>query len=150
MWFQPSENLANSLRYAVLQAKPKKPQSAPKFPGEFVNRSLAVKVRDGPNTTTTIIWSPKSFASDATSKRHLIAHQMKHLCVFSVFHYVEWCGWKMGPHRMKSEMVVVVFGSSLNMRYWEFAHNRRLGLRATNNRGPIDLDRRPCKSWQQQ
>ena len=44
--------------------------------------------RDGPNTTTTIIFQ-KSFASDATSKRHLMAHQMKHLCVFSVFHCVE-------------------------------------------------------------
>ena len=47
-----------------------------------------VSIRDGPNTTTTIIF-PKSFASDATPKRHLMAHQMKHLCVFSVFHCVE-------------------------------------------------------------
>ena len=44
--------------------------------------------RDGPNTTTTII-SKKSFASDVTPKRHLMAHQMKNLCGFSVFHCVE-------------------------------------------------------------
>ena len=31
----------------------------------------------------------KSFASDATPKRHLMAHQMKNLCGFSVFHCVE-------------------------------------------------------------
>ena len=41
-----------------------------------------------PNTTTTIIFQT-SFASDATSKRHLTAHQMKNLYVFSVFHRVE-------------------------------------------------------------
>ena len=46
------------------------------------------KIRDGPNTTTTIIFQ-KSFASDATPKRHLMAHQMKNLCGFSVFHCVE-------------------------------------------------------------
>ena len=37
---------------------------------------------------------PKSFASDATPKRHLMAHQMKNLCGFSVFHGIEmgiWC-----------------------------------------------------------
>ena len=45
-------------------------------------------VRDGPDTTTTIIF-PKSFASDATPKRHLVAHQMTNLCGFSVFHCVE-------------------------------------------------------------
>ena len=45
-------------------------------------------IRDGPNTTTTIIFQ-KSFASDATSKRHLMAHQMKNLCVFSVHDCVE-------------------------------------------------------------
>ena len=45
-------------------------------------------IRDGPNTTTTTIFQ-KSFASDATSKRHLMAHQMKNLCVFPVFHCVE-------------------------------------------------------------
>ena len=45
-------------------------------------------IRDGPNTTTTIILQ-KSFASDATPKRHLMAHQMKNLCGFSVFHCVE-------------------------------------------------------------
>ena len=44
--------------------------------------------RDGPNTTTTIIFQ-KSFASDATPKRHLMAHQMKNLSGFSVFHCVE-------------------------------------------------------------
>ena len=44
--------------------------------------------RDGPNTTTTIIFQ-KSFASDATPKRHLMTHQMKNLCAFSVFHCVE-------------------------------------------------------------
>ena len=44
-------------------------------------------IRDGPNTTTIIF--QKSFASDAASKRHLMAHQMKNLCVFSVFHCVE-------------------------------------------------------------
>ena len=31
----------------------------------------------------------KMFASDATPKRHLMAHQMKNLCGFSVFHCVE-------------------------------------------------------------
>ena len=31
----------------------------------------------------------KSFASDATPKRHLMAHQMKNLCGFSAFHCVE-------------------------------------------------------------
>ena len=31
----------------------------------------------------------KRFASDATPKRHLMAHQMKILCCFSVFHCVE-------------------------------------------------------------
>ena len=46
------------------------------------------QVRDGPNTTTTIVFQ-KSFASDATPKRHLMAHQMKNLCGFSVFHCVE-------------------------------------------------------------
>ena len=45
-------------------------------------------MRDCPNTTTTIIFQ-KSFASDAASKRHLMAHQMKNLCVFFVFHCVE-------------------------------------------------------------
>ena len=44
--------------------------------------------RDSPNTTTTIIFQ-KSFASDATPKRRLMAHQMKNLCGFSVFHCVE-------------------------------------------------------------
>ena len=32
---------------------------------------------------------PKKFASDATPKWHLMAHQMKNLCGFSVFHCVE-------------------------------------------------------------
>ena len=32
---------------------------------------------------------PKKFASDATPKRHLMTHQMKNLCGFSVFHCVE-------------------------------------------------------------
>ena len=32
---------------------------------------------------------PKSFASDATPKRHLMARQMKNLCGLSVFHCVE-------------------------------------------------------------
>ena len=45
-------------------------------------------IRDGPTTTTTIIFQ-KSFASDATPKRHSMAHQMKNLCDFSVFHCVE-------------------------------------------------------------
>ena len=40
------------------------------------------------NTTTTIIFQ-KSFASDATPKRHLMTHRMKNLCLFSVFHCVE-------------------------------------------------------------
>ena len=44
--------------------------------------------RDGPNTTTTIIFK-KSLESDATSKRHLMAHQMKHHYVFSVFYCVK-------------------------------------------------------------
>ena len=46
------------------------------------------QTRDGPNTTATIILQ-KSFAPDATSERHVMAHQMKNLCVFSVFHCVE-------------------------------------------------------------
>ena len=46
-------------------------------------------VRDGPTTTTTNIFQ-RGFASDATPKRHfLMAHQMKDLCGFSVFHCVE-------------------------------------------------------------
>ena len=44
--------------------------------------------QDGPNTTTTIIFQ-KSFASDATPKRRLMAHQMNNLCGLSVFHCVE-------------------------------------------------------------
>ena len=44
-------------------------------------------IRDGPTTTTTMIFQ-KSFAS-ATPKWHLMAHQMKNLCGFSVFHCVE-------------------------------------------------------------
>ena len=44
--------------------------------------------RDGPNTITTTIFQ-RSFASDVASKRHLMAHQMQNLCVFSVFHCVE-------------------------------------------------------------
>ena len=63
---------------------------------DFVNfGGVGVEVRiwrlatlNGPNTTTTIIFK-KSFASDATPKRHLMAHQMKNLCGFSVFHCVE-------------------------------------------------------------
>ena len=47
-----------------------------------------LRIRDGPNTTTTIIFQ-KSFASDVTSKRHLMADQIKNRCVFSVFHCVE-------------------------------------------------------------
>ena len=46
-------------------------------------------LRDGPTTTTTIIFE-KSFASDATPKRHLMAHQMKNLFGFSVF--IVWKG----------------------------------------------------------
>ena len=42
-------------------------------------------IRDGPNNHKLLIF-PKSLASDVTSNRHLMAHQMKHLCVFSVFH----------------------------------------------------------------
>ena len=45
-------------------------------------------VRDGPITTTTIIFQ-KSFASDATPKRHLMAHQIQNLCGFSMLHCVE-------------------------------------------------------------
>ena len=45
-------------------------------------------LRDGPNTTTTMIFQ-KSIASDAASKPRLMAHQMKNLCGFSVFHCVE-------------------------------------------------------------
>ena len=45
-------------------------------------------VRDGPNTTTTIIFK-KKIASDATPKQHLMEHQMKNLFGFSVFHCVE-------------------------------------------------------------
>ena len=44
-------------------------------------------IRNGSNTTTTIIF-PKSSASDVTSSRHLMAHLMK-ICVASVFHSVE-------------------------------------------------------------
>ena len=32
---------------------------------------------------------PNSFASDVPSKLHLMVHQMKNLCVFSVFHRIE-------------------------------------------------------------
>ena len=32
---------------------------------------------------------PQKIASDVASKRHLMAHQMKHLCNFSVFHCAE-------------------------------------------------------------
>ena len=80
-------------------------------------------VRDGPTTTTTIIFQ-KSFASDATPKRHLMAHQMKNLCGFSVFHCVEGQlvrhpgvprKWKMGSREMSSKMVVVVAGPSLKI-----------------------------------
>ena len=49
---------------------------------------MAEDLRDGPTTTTTIIFQ-KRFASGATPKRHLMAHQMKNLCGFSVFHCVE-------------------------------------------------------------
>ena len=44
--------------------------------------------REGKTATTTIIFQ-KSFASDATPKRHLMAHQMRNLCGFSVFHCAE-------------------------------------------------------------
>ena len=74
---------------------------------------------DGPNATTTIIFK-KSFASDATSKWRLMAHQMRNLCVFSVFHCVEGAFGaasggtpkmkKIGPREMNSKMVVVVVG----------------------------------------
>ena len=66
----------------------------------------------------------KSFVSDATPKWRLMAHQMKNLCGFSVFHCVEGaCGassggtpkWKMGLREMNSKMVVVVVGPSLNV-----------------------------------
>ena len=76
--------------------------------------------RDGPTTTTTIIFQ-KSFASDATPKRHLMAHQMKNLCSFSVFHCVkEAIGassggtpkMKNGAPRDEQKMVVVVVGPS--------------------------------------
>ena len=66
-------------------------------------------LRDGPNTTTTILLQ-RSFASDVTSNRHLMAHQMKNLCLFSVLHCVEGAGafdassrgtqnWKWGSAR---------------------------------------------------
>ena len=66
--------------------------------------------------------SPKSFASDATSKRHLMTQQMINLCVFSVLHYVEVAfgaasggtpKMKMGLLEKGSKMVVVVVGPSL-------------------------------------
>ena len=84
-------------------------------------------IRDGPSTTTTIIFK-ESFASDATSKRHVMTHQMKNLCVSlcstaSNGHLVRHPGvlrkWKMGPREMNSKMVVVVVGPSLRKgRRW--------------------------------
>ena len=59
--------------------------SVPEIGAEKITRTV---FRDGPTTTTTIIFQ-KSFASDATPKRRLMAHQMKNLCGFSVFHCVE-------------------------------------------------------------
>ena len=52
------------------------------------NYHRLLQVRDGPNTTTTVMFQ-KCFASDATPKRHLMAHQMKNLYGSSVFHYLE-------------------------------------------------------------
>ena len=51
----------------------------------------------GPATTTTVVLQ-ESFASDVASKRHLMTHQMKNLCAFSVFHSVggAWCKKKPG------------------------------------------------------
>ena len=82
---------------------------------------LQIRIRDGQNKTT-IITFQKSFASDVTSNRHLMTHQMKILCVFSVFHCVEEAfgassggtqKWKTGPQEMNSKMVVVMVGPSL-------------------------------------
>ena len=42
------------------------------------------KFRDGPNTATTMI-----FTCDGASNRHLMAHEMTNLSVFSAFHCVE-------------------------------------------------------------
>ena len=74
---------------------------------------------------------PKTFASDATPKRHLMAYQMKNLCGFSVFHCIEgafgasfiWGGTpKMKNGAPRDELkngCVVVFGPSLNYTSWE-------------------------------
>ena len=48
-----------------------------------------INLREGPSTTTTIIFQKSFVASAATPKRHLMAHQMKNLFGFSVFHCVE-------------------------------------------------------------
>ena len=56
----------------------------PAVPEKFENKKSLCSM-SGPYTT--IIFQ-KSFASDATPKWHLVAHQMKDLCGFSVFHCV--------------------------------------------------------------
>ena len=68
------------LQFGLLQAKTQKKCGFSLSPHE--------RIRDGPNTTTTIIFQ-KSFASDAIPKRHSMAHQMKNLGGFSVLHCVE-------------------------------------------------------------
>ena len=73
-------------RHGHAMGKTKKPINIKKLGWDTPTRSPIFK--DGPNTTTTIIFQ-KHFASDATAKRHLMAHQMKILCVLSVFHCVE-------------------------------------------------------------
>ena len=92
------------------------PPNCPPGPGHFRGILTTiflyvffVYLRDGPTTTTTTtIIFQKSFASDATPKQHLMAHQMKNLCGFSVFHCVEGAfgassggtpEMKMGPPR---------------------------------------------------
>ena len=113
--FQDPENSQNAFK---TREKPTRPQLDSAHRLASIPQNMII-IRDDPNTTTTIIFH-KSFASDATSKRHLMTHQMKNLCGFSVFHCVEGAFGassggtpkrKMGPREMNPKMVVVVVGS---------------------------------------
>ena len=88
---------------------------------------LLERIRDGPNTTTTINLK-NNFGFDAAPKRHVMAHQMKNLCGFSVFHCAEGAfgassggtpKMKNGAREMNSRMVVVVVGLSLREYLFE-------------------------------
>ena len=66
---------------------------------------------------------PKTLCVWCHINRHLMTHQMKTFCVFSVLHCAEGHlmrhpgapqNWKTGFHEMGSKVVVVVFGPSLN------------------------------------